>query len=192
MEMKISGIKEALELFDPLVVRGAINATLNRIASMAKTAASRAIRERYNIKKGDLDEYFVIRKSLAGNMSSSLTVRARYGLPIYDFAARQTRAGVSFQVIKGNGRRTFRHAFFATMSSGHTGVFERQRKVYTGAVSVKTGRPLKREKIDELFTADPVGMMNEAGTEAVKKMMDENVDRIFDGNLKFYSNKGGQ
>lgn len=187
--MEIKGLKEAMELFDAKVVRGAVNATLNRIASMAKTEASRVIREKYNIKKSDIDDYMYIKKSTSAILESSLRVRARYGLAIYDFAARQTRGGVSFQVLKGNGRRTFRHAFFATMSSGHTGVFARKRGEFSMVMNSKTGRMVKKTKINELFTADPVSMMKKAGTEAVKKMADENLDRIFDGNLKFYSSK---
>lgn len=104
---------------------------LNKMAQQAKSEASRRIRSRYNIKKGDLDSNFRLRRASVNNLSAIVTASGN-PLPLYDFGARQTKAGVSVMVLKGqrkvvqpiDGRR----AFIATMSSGHVGVFVRKGK----------------------------------------------------------------
>jgi len=68
-------------------------------------------------------------------------------LPIVEFKARQTRKGISYKA-KGGQRKTIKDTFFATMESGHRGVFSRigRRRV------MKSGRykGKVREAITEL------------------------------------------
>lgn len=128
-----SDIADALEHFETLsaaLKRNAIAAALNRVADMARTAASREIREVYRIKARDVSS--AIKVYRASGRSTSLEARVvakgRHSLPLVDFAARQTKKGVTVSIKKRGGRKLFPGAFIATMKSGHTGVFTRGNK----------------------------------------------------------------
>lgn len=49
-------------------------------------------------------------------------------IPLSRLAARQTKAGVSYTGVRGQGRTTIKSAFIRTMESGHVGVFRRLGK----------------------------------------------------------------
>ena len=99
---------------------------LNKMATQAKTEASRRVRARYNIKKSDLDSNFKMKRANINHLESSVTASGKR-LPLIDFGARQRKVGVSVMVIRGQ-RKVVAHAFITTMRSGHEGVFRRTGK----------------------------------------------------------------
>ena len=113
---------------------------LNRTAQQAKTEASRLVRERYNIKKSDLDRGIKPGKR-ATAQTLTASVRASGRRPaLIDFGARgsmparRKTVGVSVEVVKGR-RLNVAGSFLAIMKSGHRGVFVKSWK-----------KPLRREK----------------------------------------------
>lgn len=75
IEIEVKGVKEALDKFDPKKVRKAAQFCLNRAIKSGKTAASSLIREKWNIKKSDLDRKITIKGAVMSNLSAYLTVR---------------------------------------------------------------------------------------------------------------------
>lgn len=100
---------------------------LTRTAKSARTMASSLIRERYNIKKQDLDPAIRVIDANRNQLYSAVIARSRR-FPLIAFSARQTRKGVTFSVTKGK-RVSMRSAFVQRMKSGHEGVFTRVGKV---------------------------------------------------------------
>lgn len=113
---------------------------LNRVADMAKTAASKEIRQTYRIKARDLSAMLKVRKASvrAIYLEAAVSASGRASIPIVGFAARQTKKGVTVSVTRGGGRKLLPGAFIATMKNGKVGVWDRQGK--------------KRLPIKELFT----------------------------------------
>lgn len=98
----------------PKALVGAINDT----SKTTVTAMSRAIRERVNIKKKDIDRY-IDRKPLAtiGRMSGRVRLSESKRIGLKYFGARYIKAkkgqpgSVSYQIAKGSGRKTISNAF---------------------------------------------------------------------------------
>jgi hypothetical protein len=83
-----------------------------------------------------------------------VTQRKTSRIPLRDFGARQTKAGVAYRISKTSGRRTLKSAFIVKSIGGH--VFKR-----TGVFGVATrGRSAgkRREKIAKRYGASPWGV----------------------------------
>lgn len=113
---------------------------LNRVADMAKTAASREIRQTYRIKAGDLSSIIKVRRASIRQtyIEAAVVATGARSIPLVQFAARQTRKGVTVSVTRRGGRKLLPGAFVATMKNGKQGVWERTSR--------------KRLPIKELYT----------------------------------------
>lgn len=121
-----SDIKQAVARLEANVDRVLPQATaraLNRTATTVRAQASRRIRERYNLKAGAIRAQMRISRANRGRLTAEVIASGR-PIPLIEFSARQTRKGVSVQVIRGR-RKVRLHAFVAKMRTGHVGVFER-------------------------------------------------------------------
>lgn len=138
------------EISDKAVVRA-----LNKVAAQAKTAASKEIRAAgYNMKAADIKKRIKVTRATAANPVAMVRVTGPV-TPLIEFDARQTREGVSVKVK--NGRKLIRHAFIATMESGHRGVFIRKDGKQPG----RRGRPILNRDIEQLYgPAVPDGFNN--------------------------------
>jgi hypothetical protein len=104
----------------------AVPIALNDMAKQTRTQASRIIRNTWNIKVA------TIKKSLYLTFATPSSLRARItatmpNLPAIAFTHSQNKIGVALTIKKGI-KKTLKHAFIATMPSGHEGVFERVGK----------------------------------------------------------------
>lgn len=95
--IKLNGVKEALEKFDPAKVRRAAKVSLNRAVKSGRTEASSVIRERWNIKKSDLDRKITFKGALMSNLTAMLTVEGEPINLLY-FGARQITGGRSISL----------------------------------------------------------------------------------------------
>ncbi len=118
------------------VVRAARMAGSDALRAM-RTEASTQVRERKNLKLRDVNKAMTMDFSRADSLAWRLTCSAS-AMPLVEFGARQTKAGVSVEVTPGK-RTVIRGAFIAEMKSGHRGVFYRVGK--------------KRLPIDEMFSS---------------------------------------
>ena len=91
----------------PKVLAAAVNDT----AKQEKVQISARIRERVNIKKKDIDKYISFSRASAGNTSAVLKLSKSARIPLKYFGARQTKAGVTYRIDKGGGRKLAAGAF---------------------------------------------------------------------------------
>lgn len=101
------------------LTRKAIVRSLNRVGDQARTAASKQIREEYNVKAGDISKASKTIRAKASRLQYKIFVRSgRLGLLKY--AARQTKKGVTVQVKKGEGRKLIPHSFIVPWRKGES------------------------------------------------------------------------
>lgn len=149
VSVKVEGLKEALAMFDPKKVKKAAASALKKVAQQARTEASSAIRERFNIKKGDVDKKIEVKEGRQdrNNLTATLYITGK-GISLTYFGAKERRGpkvisrkgikvlkrqpkgaqGVQVKIMKDGKITTLPHAFIATMKSGHVGVFIRKGK----------------------------------------------------------------
>jgi hypothetical protein len=121
----------AKEVPEKAVVRA-----LNRTAEMARTDASRELQNKgYKLKARVIKDAIRIEPAKAGKLTATLAVK-RKPIPLIEYSARQTAAGVS--VLVQGQRKIINGAFIAVMPTGHKGVFTRS--------AAKTRKPNKKLK----------------------------------------------
>ena len=112
----------------PRMAAAALNRTRKGVATTWKNAVYEDIG---GLKKGAIAKQLKHRKATAQKLQAAVIVRDR-PIPLIHFGARGKEPsrgqgrGVSYKIF--NKRRRRRHAFIATMPSGHRGVFERTSK----------------------------------------------------------------
>lgn len=190
IKIEVKGIRNLSTLLNPETVNRAAVRSLNETAKMARTTASRSVREKYNITARRLNQgLFTIqgnRRATASNKRAILEAtspRSRPGLQ--HFAARELRrGGISYQILKSEPRKRLRSAFMATMPNGGTGVFMRygEKRIMTkGRYVGKKRQPIWRRagpSITEMF--------NQAGVNPAIQRFDDNYFIVFERNYYFY------
>lgn len=138
-------------------MRAMKNAGSSALRSM-RTEASKNIREKKGIQVGQIDKAL---RTIPANTRPVWTLLARAKpLPLIAFGARQVKSGVSVEVTKGK-RMIVRHAFLATMQSGHKGVFMRHGPPRIAGKGRYAGK--RRQPIVEKFTAPVSSVVAQTG-----------------------------
>lgn len=165
----------------------AVVRALNRTAQQARTAASQEVRTAgYNIKASAIKSSFSIAKASKGRLVVVLKATGR-PIGLINYGARQTKSGVSVQVKAG--RTILRHAFIATMPSGHRGVFERigntHKRIVRNGKALRTTLPIK-----ELFGPSiPQSLANAAVEAAIMAKIRQKFPEILRHELAFIASK---
>ncbi len=155
MSLKFNGLKELETSFRKAGSRMAsAEATAVRKTGVTIVARqSRAIASIVNLKISTIKSKIVtIQKPRAGDPKISFEVRGE-GIALREYAARQTKKGVTVLILKGGGRRTVKGAFMAKGYGGNLQVF---RRTGLSPRIMKAGRYLgkRREPIEKLFGPD--------------------------------------
>ena len=87
---------------------------LNKVAAQAKTQAAREIKDRYQIGTRTISKYITVSRRASQTMLVAEVRAEGRPLPILAFKARQTRKGVSVEVVRGH-RKLIAHAFIKTL-----------------------------------------------------------------------------
>ena len=95
---------------------------LNRTATGARTATSRMLAGEASLKISDVRKRITLKKATYRSWRAGIKI-SRQRIPLISFGARQTKKGITYK--KAGERVLIKHAFKATMKSGHTGVFRR-------------------------------------------------------------------
>lgn len=186
--MKITAkvnIEGALAKFKAAVEEApkAVQRALNKTAITARAQAARSIRDAgYGLKVGTIKGAFSIRRATQADFKAILTATGK-PIPLINYSARQTARGVTVSVK--NGRKLIAHAFIATMSSGHEGVFirvdNRHKRVIRNGKVYYSGLPIK-----ELFGPSvPSAFANAAVQDALKTAIEERFPVVLKQELKF-------
>ena len=123
----------------------AVAHALNVVARKARVAAVREIKSIYKIRSKDLTATSTRRKGIGvikarpTQLESTVLAIGR-PLPIMAFGPRIRRKGVSVNIM--GKRKVFKHAFKATMKSGHIGIFVRSEysKYHSGKLVARKQR----------------------------------------------------
>lgn len=107
INISLKGVEEALKRLDPKKIQGAVVTSLNRTVASARTEASSILRERFNVKKRDLDPKLTVMKANASSLSASLTL---IGDPISltKFSPVQVRGGIRTFMKQGMAQKKLR------------------------------------------------------------------------------------
>jgi hypothetical protein len=164
-----------LENYRKELVDGAVVRALNRTATTVRAEAAREINAEYaGLKIGAVKDRIVIQKANKITQRVIIFVSGR-PIPIIEFAAHQIRQGVTVKV-KGT-RKLLRHAFIATMPSGHKGVFVRR-----GSRNVLAARL----PIDQVFSISlPVAWSNKKVMDAVVRSAKERFPGALSQEVRF-------
>jgi hypothetical protein len=122
-----------LEAFSPKVRASALGVGVKKVALQGATVAKRAITADYNVKSGEVAKRMHVVVDMRGAEAAIVARPRKYArgpgsnrIPLIEFSAKDTKkSGVRFKIRKAGGSAKLRHAFIATMPSGHTGVFQR-------------------------------------------------------------------
>jgi len=120
----------------------ALRRSINKTAAAAKTLVAKEVGKTVTLKSKKIKEYISIRKASNDRLSAKITLRGA-SMPAILFANRKLAKGVSVKIWKAEQGVKFRHHFYATIHSGHTGIFKRS-KISPGVYS-------PRLPIEEMF-----------------------------------------
>lgn len=162
----------------------ALSSALNKTATQARTAAARRVKAIYQVSTRAVRNSIRIQRSNYRTLTATLIVDGK-PFPVMAFSAKQNKSGVSFRL---KGRRVMiPHAFIATMSSGHKGVFARGG--YPKSVGViNTGETwggkfkfgVNRTPINELKTISvPYAFLNNSVQTELRYQISEIFPKIF-------------
>lgn len=216
--VRLDGLKEALERYDPAKVRQAAREAISRSADSGKSIVSEEVRKVYNVKKSDLDPRIRISKPRLNDLTAYITVTGK-SMSLSYFGARQitgsrlitrsgknlkrgkvTRgmrssgplpAGVSYEVLIGK-RKYQSNTFLARVKAGktdfHVGVF---RRVTGSTMKSRLGSkgPKHREKISEKAVVSVASMA--ANLKVLPKVINritERWQREFPAQLNYFLN----
>ena len=165
------------------VMDKAVPRALNKVAAEVKTESSRGIRNAgYNLKVGTIKKQIDIRRATRGNLRAVVRATGR-PIPLINYGARQTKAGVSVKVK--NGRKIIKHAFIAAMPTGHKGVFVRvgagHKKTVKNGKVVWSGLPIK-----QLFGPSiPSAFSNEVVQAALRRKIKDRFPLLLNHEIAF-------
>lgn len=103
-------------------------ATNDSLAAL-KTKASQLIAAKITAKSAKIKSHFNVKKMIAAQKLNDLIAEiicTGTPLPLIDYSATKVKKGVSVRVLRANKKTVIKHAFIATMNSGHRGVFWRK------------------------------------------------------------------
>ena len=126
IKVSTNGLDSLIKQLDPKQVTRAIRAGNKLTGKSGLVVAKREIASAYNIKVGDAAKRLSV--VITGANSAWLKVRSnsRARLALIEFKARMSkRSGVNARILRSGGKASLRHAFIATMPSGHRGVYMR-------------------------------------------------------------------
>lgn len=159
----------------------AISTAVRRTTDTARSRMVKAIAADLNIKQRDLFKRGASRRPVrqrferAGSLITGGVVEVTgRRIPLGRFAARQTKAGVSYKIDRGGSRKTISSAFIPRLDSGYQGVFKRKGKDRLPIVE-RFGPSVphvaaKQPAIAGLMRSDALNLLN--------KNLDSQVDRL--------------
>ena len=119
-----SSLERASILLDgmPMAAEKAISASLNRAILASRTALSKGVREIYTIKASDVKSNMTMKKSTAGTLTATLTVKGS-PIPLTNFSVSVRKGDISARVKKGGGG-SLPHSFFVVTKG--VGIYHRE------------------------------------------------------------------
>lgn len=121
--------------------------SLNKTILGVRTDAVKEIGKEITPKAKIIRDTFVLSKATYAWLKATVKSTG-WPVPVIHYAARSVKKGVTYKIRQAGGRLLLKHAFIATMKSGHKGVFWREYK----------GTPTKKVKPNVKYGALPERM----------------------------------
>ena len=99
----------------------------NDALSGVKTQSAKLIGAKVTAKAAEIKKHFAVKKMTFAQMSAVIDCTGK-PLALAKYSVNKVKSGVSAKVKKANARKIIKHAFIATMKSGHKGVYWREDK----------------------------------------------------------------
>jgi len=183
---KIKKLERELRNF-PRALPKVMSRALTRTAKSARTEMSRSITGISGLgKKGKSGRSVLQRLKLSkatySNWRAFITISKRR-LGVIDLKARETNKGVTYKKIGSRSRILIRHAFIATMPSGHRGVFLRAthaKKKYVPMMGKKKEAiyELRGPSLAQLWTAGMAAEVNRIRAESAQRLQKNIHDQV--------------
>jgi hypothetical protein len=149
-QTSLNGLKLAIKN-TKTTLRRELRIAVNATAKKAKSIINKQIRSELAVTAKVVDKTISVKaEATEVQLSAKVTVRKTSRIPLRDFGARQTRAGVSAKVSKTGGRKTISGAF----QGPKPGVM---KSSWRGRVFKRLGKT--RLPIVQLFGPSPWGVM---------------------------------
>lgn len=208
--VKLEGLQEALDVFNPRVVRQAARAAIDRATQSGRTIVTKEITDVWNVKKSDVDPRIRLTKPRIDDLKGEISIGGK-GMSLSYFGARQmmgatvrsrvgqnlrtgkvTRGmkaagplprGVIVQVLKGKDTALLRNAFLAKVTAGKSG----------SHIGVFRRWNKKRLPIDEKNVISIASMVNRP--EVMTRIVSRIADRWyveFPRQLEYFMSKGSR
>lgn len=137
--IEVSGVRLVADEFEryPRATQSAIVRALNRGIAAGETLMSREVARDMGLKVSVVKAALRRRNASANDPEARLAAGFKR-IPLLDFGAkpqaisRGKGRGISYRIGAGNSRTRIESAFFATMGSGHSGIFKRVGKARLG------------------------------------------------------------
>jgi len=126
----------------------AMSRGLNRTATEARTKVTRYIKGETGLRLKDVRKRVTIQKATYQKWYAFLKFNTK-AIYVSSYGARQTKKGVSFS--SGRGRKLIRHAFIATMPSGHISVWRRRPEAAFSTGTAPSGLRKNRLPISKVM-----------------------------------------
>lgn len=149
VEALLSGVKNGASR---VIVR-AVNKTLAGV----RTDTVNEIREGVNVMATAIRKTMRIDNATVSRMSAKVTSRQKYGTNLAAFGARQTKKGVTVNVIRRTGRKLIPHAFIVGKGSKRWVAWRGTRdemSPYVGTQSLRTMQWAKNRRSGGFFETD--------------------------------------
>lgn len=166
------------------VMTKAVPRALNKVAGEVRTESSRSIRAAgYRIKDRAIKKQIAIRKATRNELTAVVRARGK-PIPLINYGARQVKSGVSV-AVKGS-RKIIKHAFIATMPTGHAGVVIRTGTAHKkNKKGVWSGLPIK-----QLFGPGiPTAFSNDVVQQALKEKIRKRFPTLLKHEIEFLNLK---
>ena len=170
---RVDGVKKLTKQLDPILLKKALNRSLNRTTTTAIALAVREVTKTYNIKASTMKSLMRVKKSILDTLEVTITISSA-PIPLYHFGAKTVRVrkkpknsnktrtyyGASAKVKKTGKRKRYQHAFIAKVGN--------QPGVYVRTTS-------KRFPIRQLKVISPTTMFKIHG----KEKIEETFNKVF-------------
>lgn len=172
MEIKLTGVDEALAKLSPGVYKKALNRTINDMGSRLKSTMTKDVRKTYNIKASEVKQFMDFKKSRYSNLTYVMDVRSsRFNAMRFGPKKLRQKGKMSVLIKKTNGRKTFKAGTFRAKNGALLQRYKNTQKV----VGVKT------VSIPQMF--------NKKILDDASKLIENEYGNKFKSNFDFYISK---
>lgn len=201
VKMDTKKLLKQMESYKTEAIPKATVTAINRTAKETVTEIKRVLTENYAIKSSDVGRVLKVYNATAANPAAKIIAKDKQlgfspssaRINSAKWKATKTRGkGVKISIKKGS-KESLKHAFIATMKSGHIGVFERDlSKGKKDRTIIRNGKKyiIKDEQIKEVVGPSlPYLLKADSIVDRINKFINERLIKNFKQNLKYFSSK---